>query len=311
MTVSRDDIRAFLISRRAKVTPAMVGLPTGGPRRVPGLRRGEVAVLAGVSVEYYTKLERGDLSGASDEVLEAIASALRMDDAERAHLTDLARAANAGVRARRRPVRTPGVRPELRHLIDAMPDAVAVVGNPRGDIVAANSLARALYSPLYERQGEPVNYGRFIFLDPAAHEFYQDWEDIADASVATLRTAAGRDPFDRSISDLVGELSTRSEDFRTRWARHDVRLHQLGRKRIVHPQVGLVELDYTRLELPADPGLDLTTYTAPPGSESQDKLRLLASWWASHDAAVAAERSDVRRPPGGQRDAPAPTTSND
>ncbi len=261
---------------------------------MPGLRRGEVAVLAGVSVEYYTKLERGDLRGVADEVLEAIASALRMDDAERSHLTDLARAASAGVRARRRPAREPGVRSELRHLIDAMPDAVAVVGNPRGDIVAANALARALYSPLYERQREPVNYGRFVFLDPAARDFYPDWEDIADANVATLRTAAGRDPFDRSISDLVGELSTRSEEFRTRCARHDVRLHQRGRKRIVHPEVGLVELDFTRLELPADAGLDLTTYTAPPESESADKLRLLASWWATRDAADAAERSDAR-----------------
>ncbi|WP_062521016.1 helix-turn-helix transcriptional regulator [Demequina silvatica] len=281
MTASKDDVRDFLTSRRAKVTPAMLGLPDLGTRRVPGLRRGEVAILAGVSVEYYTKVERGDLRGVSDEVLEAIATALRMDDAERAHLFDLARAANAGVKARRRAARTPGLRPELRHLIDAMGEAVAIVGNPRGDIVAANALGRALYSPMYERQDEPVNYGRFIFLDPAARTFYPNWEEIADGNVATMRTAAGRDPFDRALSDLIGELSTRSEDFRTRWARHDVRLHQLGRKRIVHPEVGLVELDFTRLELPADPGLDLTTYTAPPGSDSEEKLRLLASWWAS------------------------------
>ncbi|WP_062289353.1 helix-turn-helix domain-containing protein [Demequina phytophila] len=283
MTASKDDVRDFLTSRRAKVTPAMVGLPDLGNRRVPGLRRGEVAILAGVSVEYYTKVERGDLRGVSDEVLEAIATALRMDDAEGAHLFDLARAANAGVKARRRAARAPGVRTELRHLIDAMGDAVAVIGNPRGDIVATNALGRALYSPMYDSQSEPVNYGRFIFLDPAARTFYPNWAEIADGNVATMRTAAGRDPFDRSISDLIGELSTRSEDFRTRWARHDVRLHQLGRKRIVHPEVGLVELDFTRLELPADAGLDLTTYTAPPGSESEDKLRVLASWWATQD----------------------------
>ncbi|WP_062464159.1 helix-turn-helix transcriptional regulator [Demequina soli] len=288
MTPSKDDVRDFLTTRRAKVSPAMVGLPAGGARRVPGLRRGEVAVLAGVSVEYYTKLERGDLRGVSDEVLDAIARALRMDDAERAHLSDLARAANAGVRARRRPARAAGLRPALQQLLDAMTDAVAVVGNSRGDIVATNALGRAMYAPLYATQTEPVNYGRFIFLDPAARAFYPDWEDIADMTAANLRTAAGRDPFDRSLSDLVGELSTRAEEFRTRWARHDVRLHHLGLKRLVHPVVGLVELDYTRLELPADPGLDLTTYTAAPGTDSADRLRLLASWWASRDTPTAA-----------------------
>ncbi|WP_296667298.1 helix-turn-helix transcriptional regulator [Demequina sp.] len=288
---SRDDVREFLVSRRAKVTPAMVGLPPGGARRVPGLRRGEVAILAGVSVEYYTKLERGDLRGASDEVLEAIASALRMDDAERAHLSDLARAANAGERARRRPARRIDLRPELQHLIDAVTDAAAVIGNPRGDIVAVNALARALYDPVHRSQPDPVSYPRFIFLDPASRAFYPDWNDIADASVASLRTIAGRDPFDRAVTDLVGELSTRSEDFRIRWARHDVHLHTHGLKRIVHPAIGEVALSFTVLELPADAGLSLTIYTAAPGSESADKLRLLASWWATQAAAVAAERN--------------------
>ncbi|MDO8105957.1 helix-turn-helix transcriptional regulator [Isoptericola sp. b441] len=284
--MSKDEVREFLVTRRAKVTPQMVGLPDVGTRRVPGLRRGEVAVLAGVSVEYYTKLERGDLRGVSDEVLDAIASALRFDEAERSHLYDLARTANAGTRARRRPAVGATVRASLRHLVDSVTDAAAVLGNQRADIVATNTLARALYDPLYLSQTEPVSYPRFIFLDPAARRFYPDWDVIADASVASLRTVAGRSPFDRSITDLVGELSTRSDEFRVRWARHDVRLHIEGIKRMHHPVVGLVELEYNVLALPADDGLNLTVYTAAPGSETEEKLRLLASWWASEQGAA-------------------------
>ncbi|MCV2395400.1 helix-turn-helix transcriptional regulator [Actinotalea sp. M2MS4P-6] len=289
--MSKDEVREFLVTRRAKVTPQMVGLPDVGTRRVPGLRRGEVAVLAGVSVEYYTKLERGDLRGVSDEVLHAIAAALRFDEAERSHLFDLARTANAGTRARRRPAANPTVRPSLRHLVDSVTDAAMVLGNPRGEIVATNTLGRALYDPLYRGTPEPVSYPRFIFFDPASRAFYPDWDDIADASVASLRTVAGRSPFDRSITDLVGELSTRSEEFRTRWARHDVRLHIEGIKRIHHPVVGLLELEYNVLALPADDGLNLTAYTAAPGSDTEEKLRLLASWWASEQAATAERRT--------------------
>ncbi|MBL0888851.1 helix-turn-helix transcriptional regulator [Myceligenerans indicum] len=279
-----QEAREFLVSRRAKVTPDMVGLPAGGIRRVPGLRRGEVAVLAGVSVEYYTKLERGDLRGVSDEVVGAIASALRLDEAERAHLFDLVRHANARTRARRRtPART-DVRPSLLHLVDSITEGAAVLGNTRSDIVATNTLGRALYDPVFRSQPEPVGYPRFIFLDPASRDFYPDWETVADASVASLRTVAGRDPFDRSITDLVGELSTRSEAFRTRWARHDVRLHIQGVKHMRHPMVGAVELEYNVMELPADVGLNLTVYTAAPGSESQEKLTLLAGWWISQES---------------------------
>ncbi|MDN4489624.1 helix-turn-helix transcriptional regulator [Demequina sp. SYSU T00068] len=283
---TREEVREFLVSRRAKVTPEMVGLPAGGARRVPGLRRGEVAVLAGVSVEYYTKLERGDLRGVSDEVLEAIASALRLDEAERSHLFDLARHANVGTRPRRRPSPARGVRPSLLHLVDSITEGAAVLGNLRGDIVATNALARALYDPVYRSQQDPVGYPRFIFLDPASRDFYPDWEQIADGSVASMRTVAGRHPFDRTVTDLVGELSTRSEDFRTRWARHDVRLHIEGIKRIHHPVVGALELEYNVVELPADDGLNLTVYTAAPGSDSAEKLALLASWWASERSAV-------------------------
>jgi len=282
---SQDETRDFLMTRRAKVTPEMVGLPTVGSRRVPGLRRGEVAVLAGVSVEYYTKVERGDLRGVSDEVLEAIASALRFTEAERSHLFDLARTANAGTRARRRAAPRVTVRSSLRHLVDSITDGAAVLGSTHNEIVATNALARALYAPLYRTQSEPVSYARFIFLDPAARSFYPDWDLIASGSVAMLRTAAGRNPFDRAITDLVGELSTRSEEFRTRWAEHEVRLHIEGLKRVNHPAVGLLELEFNVLDLPADEGLDLTVYTAAPGSESAEKLQLLASWWASERAA--------------------------
>ena len=278
---AREEVREFLVSRRAKVTPAMVGLPEAGSRRVPGLRRGEVAVLAGVSVEYYTKLERGDLRGVSDEVLEAIASALRFSEAERSHLFDLARTANKGTRARRRPSASSGVRASLLHLVDSVGTGAAVLGDPRSTIVATNALARALYDPLFQSQGPTVNYARYIFLDPGARQFYPDWDSIADSAVASLRTVAGRSPFDRSITDLVGELSTRSEEFRTLWARHDVRLHIEGLKRVNHPAVGVVELEYNTLMLPADPDLGLTVYTAAPGSEAAEKLALLASWWAS------------------------------
>lgn len=291
---TQNEVRDFLMSRRAKVTPEMVGLPPAGSRRVPGLRRGEVAMLAAVSVEYYTKLERGDLRGVSDEVLDAIATALRFDEAERSHLFDLARHANAGIKVRRQPART-GVRPSLLHLVDAITDGAAVLGNLRGDIIATNPLGRALYDPVFRSQPDQVGYPRFIFLDPASRDFYPDWDDIADSSVASMRTVAGRNPFDKSITDLVGELSTRSQDFRTRWARHDVRLHIEGVKRMHHPVVGLVELEYNQLGLAADEGLGLTVYTAAPGSESMEKLRMLASWWASEESSTEAPAESARR----------------
>lgn len=288
---SRDEVREFLVSRRAKITPEMVGLPDAGSRRVPGLRRGEVAVLAGVSVEYYTKLERGDLRGASDEVLEAISSALRFTEAEHQHLFDLARTANAGTRARKRPAPRNGVRPRLLHLLDSMTEGAAVLGDRRSNIVATNSLARAMYDPLYAAMGATVNYARYIFFDPGSRTFYRDWDEIAESSVASLRTVAGRNPFDKSVSDLVGELSTRSEEFRTLWARHDVRLHITGVKRIHHPVVGDVDLEYNTLALPADDDLAITVYTATPGSDSEEKLQLLASWWASEAKARSIKTS--------------------
>src|SRR5439155_6202227 len=223
---TRAEIREFLTSRRARITPERAGLQWFGEnRRVPGLRREEVALLAGVSVDYYTRLERGNLSGVSESVLEALARALQLDEAERAHLFDLARAAGTAPRTVRRPA-TQRVRPSVQHLLDAITGAPALAQNGRLDILAANPLGRALYSEMYLDAVRPVNHARFIFLNPRAHEFYRDWERAANDTVAILRSEAGHDPYDRGLSDLVGELSTQNEEFRSRWAAHNVRIHQ-------------------------------------------------------------------------------------
>jgi transcriptional regulator with XRE-family HTH domain len=288
---AKGEIREFLTSRRAKLTPDVVGLTSYGPRRVPGLRREEVAVLAGVSVPYYTRLERGNLSGVSESVLEALARALQLDDAERAHLFDLARAAQPTAPKRRRRTQQ-RVRPSVQHMIDAMTGAPAFVQNRRLDILAANALGRALYSELYIDPVRPVNPARFVFLSPRAPDFYGDWERAASDTVAILRTEAGRDPYDGALSDLVGELSTRSEEFRTRWAAHNVRIHRTGTKDFHHPVVGDLSLTYEMLDLSADSGLVIVSYTAEPGSKSAEALDLLASWTATLDAADAVETSE-------------------
>jgi transcriptional regulator with XRE-family HTH domain len=286
------------VSRRGKVTPAQVGLPSGGSRRVPGLRRGEVATLAGLSVEYYTRLERGDLAGASEQVLDAIARALQLDDAERAHLAHLAEPEDNSTRLNRRASRVgpDGTRrPSLQWMLDAVTGAPAFIRNGRMDLLAANRLARAFYVDVHPDGRRPANLARFAFLDSAARRFYPDWDEAADIAVAILRTEAGRVPHDRDLHDLVGELSTRSPEFRTRWARHDVRHHGSGTKQFDHPVVGELTIAYEGLELVAEPGLVLTIYTAEPGSASEERLRLLGSWAATEDAAHAADtdRQDV------------------
>ena len=280
---SRNEIRDFLISRRARITPEQAGLPAYGQnRRVSGLRREEVAMLAGVSVDYYIRLERGNARGVSDSVLENLARALHLDDAERAHLYDLARAAGHGARAPRRPARQQ-VRPAVQRLLDAMTMAPVYVRNGRMDVLAANRLGRALFAPLFGSPAKPVNLARFIFLDPAAAEFYQEWDRLASDTVALLRADAGRNPTDRALSDLIGELSTRSDVFRIRWADHNVRQHRSGVKHFHHPVVGDISLAYESLELVADPGLVLNGYSAEPGTASEDALNLLASWAATTD----------------------------
>lgn len=277
----KSEMSEFLTSRRAKVTPDQAGLPVyGSNRRVPGLRREEVALLAGVSVDYYTRLERGNANGVSESVLQALAGALQLDEAERAHLLDLARAAHTATPARRRTSKQQ-VRPSVQRIVDAMSGAPAYVRNGRGDILAANQLGYALYSEMYTNPVRPVNTARFTFLDPRAPNFFIDWERVANDVVAALRSEAGRDPYDRDLSDLVGALSTQSEEFRTRWAAHNVRFHNTGVKRIHHPVVGDLTLTYETMQLTADIGLTLAAYTAEPDSKSAEALGLLGSWAAT------------------------------
>jgi len=290
---NRSEVREFLVSRRAKISPGQAGLPPGRNRRVKGLRRSEVAVLAGVSIEYYAKLERGSIAGASPNVLEALARALQLDDAERAHLLDLANAAS-GTSTLKRPRRRSSEQwkphRSLQWTLDAITDGAAFVRNGRMDLLAVNGLARAFYDQVYASAapGRPPNLARFTFLDPAARDFYAQWAPAADITVAILRTEAGRDPYDKDLHDLIGELSTRSEEFRARWASHDVRHHGTGDKNFHHHVVGDITLAYVGLEMAARPGLTLTVYTAEPGSPSQDALRLLASWAASREQEHAA-----------------------
>lgn len=280
----RTEIREFLSSRRARITPEQAGLPAyGANRRVKGLRREEVALLAGVSVDYYVRMERGNLAGASESVLDALAGALHLDEAERDHLIALARQSHAG--ASRRSPRTPtsNVRPAIRQLLDAITDAPAWIRNGRHDILAMNTLARALYSPILADSRRPANTARFVYLDPAAEDFFVDYDQIARDAAAMLRLEAGRNPNDKALIALVGELSTHSELFRQRWASQDVRFHRSGRKRIHHPAVGQLDLDFEALELPSEPGLQLNVYTAAADTPTADGLKLLASWAASHD----------------------------
>jgi transcriptional regulator with XRE-family HTH domain len=279
---NRAEIREFLATRRAKITPEQAGLQRGGGRRrVPGLRREEVAVLAGVSTEWYVRLEKGHIGGVSDEVLGAVARALQLDEAERLYLFDLARAAKPS-RTPRRGTR-PTVRPSVLRILESMTGTPAFVRNGRLDVLAINPLGRALYSPVFENQDSSANLAWFCFLDPVSRDFYPDWDDVAHTTVALLRTEAGRDPYNRELTGLVGELATRSEQFRNRWAEHDVRLHQTGTKHFRHPVVGLLEVAFDAMPLPAreDQHLTMTCYTAEPGSPSQDALTLLASWAAT------------------------------
>jgi len=282
---NRAEVRDFLTTRRAKITPEQAGLPAVGQRRVKGLRRSEVAALAGMSVEYYAKLERGSLAGVSAGVLDAIARALQLDDAERAHLVSLAHEAN-GSNAILRPSRRSKqwtIRPSLQWSLDTITTPAILVNN-RSDMLAANHLGRAMYSDAYADPTSLPNFARFTFLDSAAHRFYPDWNLAADMTVANLRTAAGKDPHDKGLHDLVGELSTRSDDFRRRWGSHNVRTHATGVKNFHHHVVGDLTLAWESLDLRAEPGLTLTIYTAEPNSPTAHALSLLASWALSSQA---------------------------
>lgn len=284
---NQHEVREFLMTRRAKLSPEQAGLPAGPNRRVAGLRRSEVAALAGVSVEYYAKLERGAIAGASSSVLDAISRALQFDDTERAHLFDLARAADGipvSGRPRRRSSKNAVNRPSLQWMLGAFTGGIAVVSNQYQDILATNELGRAFYAPVIGSGGRTPNLARFQFLDPASRDFYPDWELFAGMCVAIMRARAGHDPGNRAFQDLVGELSTHSETFRTLWAAHDVRTHGTGTKRFNHPVVGELTLVYEELAVTAEPGLVLMVYTAEPGSPSAERLHLLASWAATESS---------------------------
>jgi transcriptional regulator with XRE-family HTH domain len=292
----RTEIREFLSTRRARITPEQAGLPVYGAdrRRVPGLRREEVALLAAISSEYYTRLERGNATGVSDSIIDAIAQALQLDEAERTHLLDLLRTAGTTRPPRRRPARQ-RVRPTVQRVLDSMSGTPAFVLNGRLDILTANALGLALFSPIYADPVRPPNNARFVFLDPHATELFRDWDKIAHDVVALLRAEAGRDPYDRRLSDLIGELSTRSNEFRRRWGAHHVRIHTTGVKRLHHPVVGDLDLPFESFPLAADPGQSLLTYTAEPGSTTQDALNLLASWAATtNNVEQAASTNDSK-----------------
>ncbi|MCY1137147.1 helix-turn-helix transcriptional regulator [Actinoplanes sp. Pm04-4] len=279
---NRAEVRDFLTTRRAKITPERAGIPSAGQRRVPGLRRSEVAALAGMSVEYYAKLERGSLAGVSAGVLDAIARALQLDEAERTHLFRLASSANGSsnlVRPARRPKQWT-VRPNVQWSLDAI-HTPAILVNNRQDLVATNHLGRAMHSDLFTDPDAVPNFGLFTFLDAGARRFYPDWNLFADMFVANLRTAAGKDPHDKGIHDLVGELSTRSDEFRRRWGSHNVRTHGTGVKVFHHHAVGELVLAYESMDLRAEADLTLTIYSAEPASPTAQALKLLESWAAT------------------------------
>jgi transcriptional regulator with XRE-family HTH domain len=299
-----NDIREFLMSRRSRLTPGSIGLPDfGGRRRVAGLRREEVALVAGISVEYYTRLERGNASGVSEAVLEGISRALKLDDVESAHLADLVRAATSAttLRPRRAAPKMQQVSPVVQQIVDGMNAMPTVVQNASLDVIASNRLGRAFYLDMRITPERPVNFARFVFLDPQARVFYRDWDAVAEQSVALLRTAAGRSPSDRSLTKLVGELSMASPEFRSLWASHTVREHRSGHKQVRHPIVGDIDLVFESMELSSHRGLLLIAYTATPGTVSHDSLQLLANWAATNDdtaphpvAAATPDPSDSR-----------------
>jgi transcriptional regulator with XRE-family HTH domain len=283
----RTEIQEFLRSRRARIAPEMAGLPAyGGKRRVKGLRREEVALLAGISVEYYVRIERGSLAGTSEGVLDALATALQLNDAERDHLFHLARASGApGGRRHRRPAAT--VRPALQEVLDAITGAPALIRNGRHDVLAVNHLGRALFSPVLADPRRPANTARFVYLHPSeASTFFVDYDQAARNAAAMLRREVGRNPHDEELIALVGELSTCSELFRQQWASRNVQLHGHGSKRVNHPVVGLLDLNFASMDLPTDPGLQLNVYTAPAGGRAAENLALLSAWAGQQTLAI-------------------------
>lgn len=281
-------MRGFLSSRRARLNPEQAGVPLfAGTRRVPGLRREEVAHLAGISVDYYTRLERGKMAGASEDVLEAVARALQLDEVEREHLFSLARSVRLGG-AKRRGRRTAStVRPHLQHVLDAI-QVPAFIENARLDIVAANELGWAVYPHAREAGPGPFNQPKFQMLDPRAKDFYLDWELATTNAVALLRAAVGHNPDDPGLITLVGELSTQSDRFRKLWAAHDVLRFRHGAKRYRHPVVGDVSFEYESFEVSGEPGLVMLVFGVEPSSPTAEAVRVLSEWVEANRARARA-----------------------
>ncbi|HMR50767.1 MAG TPA: helix-turn-helix transcriptional regulator [Arachnia sp.] len=280
---NKREVQEYLIALRARITPEAAGLTVfGGERRVPGLRREEVAQVAGISTAYYTRMERGDLSGVSESVLYALVRALQLNEAETTHLFDLAHAAS-GPRPRSRSKAAPRISERLAMMLETMRDVPAISLTRLGDPAASNALGRALFPHLFPEGRPPLNHTRYLFLDPRSQEFYPDWETSARETVSSLRLMAGQDPADRALMNLVGELSTHSTEFRAWWSGHTVRLHTSGTKRINHPIVGELTIGYDVLTIEATPGLRITTYLPEPGTASADALDMLRSWVAGQE----------------------------
>ncbi|MGW0863983.1 MULTISPECIES: helix-turn-helix domain-containing protein [Streptomyces] len=280
----RAELSEFLRTRRARLKPEDVGLPDFGRRRVPGLRREELAQLAGVSVAYYTRLEQGNGRNVSAEVLDAIARALRLSDAEHAHLTHLAKPKQH----KKKPVaRTQQVRPTLRHLLDSIETVPAYIVGRRSDILAWNRMAAALFGDWAELPAPERNWARLVFLRPEYHDLFVEWDRKAQDMVGYLRMDAGRHPDDPRLSALVGELSVKSEEFRRLWAAHDVKEKSFGVKRLRHPLVGDLTLSFETFRLVDEAEQSLITYHAEPDTPSAQALRLLASWGADATRAGA------------------------
>ncbi|MDN3029546.1 helix-turn-helix transcriptional regulator [Streptomyces sp. S.PB5] len=272
----RAELSEFLRTRRARLKPEDVGLPDfGRHRRVPGLRREELAQLAGVSVAYYTRLEQGNGRNVSAEVLDAIARALRLSDAEHAHLTHLAKPKQ---HKKKQTGRTQQVRGSLLQLLDTMDSCPAYITGRRSDILAWNRMASAVFGDWAELPPQERNWARMVFLRPESRELFVDWDQKATDMVSFLRMDAGCHPDDPKLSALVGELSVKSEEFRRLWATHDVKEKGYGVKRLHHPLVGDLTLSFESFHLPDDGEQMLIAYHAEPGSASAEALRLLASW---------------------------------
>ena len=285
-------IGEFLRTRRDRITPQQVGLPPGVTRRrVPGLRREEVALLAGVSPDYYVRLEQGRTTHVSDQVLDAVARSLSLSDVETEHLRNLARPARAGAAARpAKKVAAATPDEPLARLLETMADTPALLLDTRLDIVAANNAAEAVFD--VTSMPQPRNAARQLFLHPEARARYENWAEIAAETVAQLRLMAGRWPGDARLTSLVGELAIRSEPFRQLWATGDVREKRVGMARIVHPVVGLLEFDYHALTVPARPDRSLLTYLARPGSATAEALAVLLSWHASRPGSTRQDAAD-------------------